>query len=76
VSWDASKLPKICVAANLAGKRGRPIESFPAIVGVRVPALVKGAVRGFLERSFGYTTDSLFPDFPGLGEANSLEPYK
>jgi hypothetical protein len=74
--WNASKLQKICGESTHAGRRGRPVESFPKIMAVRVPALVKGAVRKFLERSFGYTTDSLFPDFPGLGEANSLEPFK
>jgi hypothetical protein len=75
-TWSSAKLEKICGGSRHAGMRGRPIVAFPAIIGVRVPSAVKTLVREFLERSFGYTVDAIFPDFPGLGEANSLAPFK
>ena len=45
--------------------RGRP-ELIPPILAFEIPAGSKESIRGILDRNFGLTKDSLFPDLGGI----------
>jgi hypothetical protein len=70
-----TRLARVCDTPKWAGSPGRPIEQFPNIVGIAVPARVKQLILDVLETSYGFTWAAMFPDFAGMGEAYA-EPKK
>ena len=65
------RLARVCDTGKWAKRQGRPIEVFPDILGIEVPALVKPVLLEVLDRSHGFTRASMFPDFAGMGQAYS-----
>jgi len=60
-AWNTSSLKKLFNARG----QGRP-ELIPAILAFEIPAGSKAVVRGILDRNFGLTRDSIFPDLGGI----------
>ena len=62
---------RVCDVGKWAKRQGRPLEKFPEIMGIEVPALVKPLLLEVLGTSYGFTQASMFPDFAGMGQAYS-----
>lgn len=69
------RLEKLCSGQPWSNAKGKPVEKFPSIVGVLVPRQVKEMLRDVLERSYGLSRTSIYPDFPGLGDEFSIKPH-
>lgn len=78
-SWEGStatkRLAKVCSGLAWSKSQGRPVEKFPNIVGVLIPMQVKTFLGDVLERAFGMTRASIYPDYAGLGDEYSIEPH-
>lgn len=48
--------------------RGRMRKSFPEALGIAVPADVKPVLLDRLEKNFGFTRATMYPDFSGVGQ--------
>lgn len=59
------RLARVCDTGKWAKRKGRPVEVFPDLIGIYVPALVKPALLKVLATSYGFTRSSMFPDFAG-----------
>lgn len=64
----ADQLEKLCGANELAARRGRMTVNFPSTIAVFVPRQIKPILLDMLERNFGFTRATMFPDFAGMGE--------
>ena len=60
-------LSRLCGSQDLASERGRPQYLFPDMMGILVPAATKPILLDMLEKNFGFSRSSIFPDFAGLG---------
>lgn len=63
------RLARVCDTGKWAKRTGRPIEIFPELMGIAVPALVKPVLLTVLATSYGFTQASMLPDFAGMGQA-------
>jgi hypothetical protein len=71
-SWEknaAERLAKVCDVDKWARAAGRPVEKFPSVIGIVVPAPVKEQLLTVLETAHGFTWSTMFPDFAGMGAA-------
>lgn len=66
--WTRNNLEKTLGDRQLTGKAGKPQRSFPTLLGIRVPAEVKPMLSQMLERNFGFTRETIYPDWAGLAE--------
>lgn len=64
-------LDALCGPSTLTDRRGRRTTQFPTIIAVTVKAELKPIILDMLEHNFGFTRDSMFPDFAGLGQYSS-----
>ncbi|WP_170224163.1 FRG domain-containing protein [Microbacterium oxydans] len=72
--WGESphrRLEKLCGPSGLANERGRRQTVFPDVIAVTVRAEVKPILLAMLEQNFGFTRDTMFPDFAGMGQYSS-----
>jgi hypothetical protein len=70
-SWRTNHkryLDQLCASEDLAAQRGRLLYQFPDLIGVVIPAAVKPILLEMLEGNFGFTRETMFPDFSGMGE--------
>jgi len=61
-------LDELCANEGLAYQPGRLRYQFPDVIGIVVPAAVKPILLEMLERNFGFSRETMFPDFAGMGE--------
>ncbi|MBS1836080.1 MAG: FRG domain-containing protein [Actinobacteria bacterium] len=52
------------------GVRGRGRPTIPSILAVRIPKHTKQRLLALLERSYGYTEETIYPDIDGFSRAN------
>lgn len=64
--WTKNSLEKMLGAAQLTGQRGRPQTRLPNLLGIVIPAEVKRMLVDMLARHFGFTRESIYPDWAGL----------
>lgn len=67
-SWSEKNLQTLMGDTKLSEKRGRPLAKFPSVVGILVPADVKPVILELLASHFGFTRETVYPDFAGLAE--------
>lgn len=65
------RLARVCDTEKWQTRVGRPIEKFPTIIGIEVPALVKDQLLAVLRTAYGFSWSTMFPDFAGMGRAYS-----
>lgn len=53
---------------QLTSKRGQPQRAYPNLMGIRIPREVKSMLRSMLEAHFGFTRETIYPDWAGLSE--------
>ncbi len=63
---------KLCGGVQVSDARGRPRTTFPDMIGLVIPFELKQDISNILEKNFGFSTDSMYPDFEGLGEYFSM----
>lgn len=68
-SWSQQKMDKMCGYDLTLGKAGRPQVNFPNIFAIRIPHQAKGEILQQLSRNFGYTRDTIYPDWAGIAES-------
>lgn len=56
---------------GIANERGRRQTVFPDIIAITVKEQVKPILLAMLQRNFGFTRDTMFPDFAGMGQYSS-----
>ncbi|UEJ81986.1 FRG domain-containing protein [Brachybacterium halotolerans subsp. kimchii] len=69
-SWTKQNLDRMCGTDLILGKRGRRQERFPKLFAIRIPWQAKQPLTEMLENHFGYTRETIYPDWAGL--ANSF----
>lgn len=72
--WTKNKLKKAMGAEQLQAQKGRPQDSYPNLMGIRIPKEVKPMLRNMLEAHFGFTRETIYPDWAGLAEGFTLTP--
>ncbi|WP_341941297.1 FRG domain-containing protein [Microbacterium sp. LWH10-1.2] len=73
-TWASSphhRLAKLCGPMGIANERGRRQTVFPDIIAITVKEQVKPILLAMLQRNFGFTRDTMFPDFAGMGQYSS-----
>ncbi|MFE7606558.1 FRG domain-containing protein [Brachybacterium paraconglomeratum] len=70
-SWDRNSMSTMCGDKLIIGKRGRRQKRFPEMFAIRIPWQVKPTLMEILEKSFGYTRESIYPDWSGLAQSFS-----
>ncbi|MDQ1121901.1 FRG domain-containing protein [Microbacterium trichothecenolyticum] len=66
--WNVTDLRKLLGVDRPNEDRGAPRKHFPTLIGIRIPAEIKPMLRDLLSRNFGYTRETIYPDWAGLGE--------
>ena len=74
--WTKGKLRKAMGAEQLQAQKGRPQNSYPNLMGIRIPKEVKPMLRDMLEVHFGFTRETIYPDWAGLAQGFTLMPKK
>lgn len=70
-SWSNDSLHTMCGNDLRIGERGRRQSRFPNIFAIRIPWQVKVTLLEMLEKNFGYTRESIYPDWAGLAQSFS-----
>lgn len=70
-SWARASMTTMCGTDLSLGKSGRRQELFPNMFVIRIPWQVKSPLMGILEKHFGYTRESIYPDWAGLAQSFS-----
>jgi hypothetical protein len=65
-NWTAEKRDRFFAGARDAG---RPVP--PSILAIRIPGKIKQRLLSLLENSYGYTSETMYPDLSGFAAANS-----
>lgn len=68
-SWGRVSMSTMCGTQLRIGKRGRRQKRFPEMFVIRIPWQVKPTLMEMLEKSFGYTRESIYPDWAGLAQS-------
>jgi hypothetical protein len=67
-NWSEDALAKAMGAAQLTGKPGNPRKYFPNLMGIRIPKQAKPRLREMLRVHFGFTRETIYPDWAGIAE--------
>lgn len=67
-TWSAAKLRKTMGNEQLTTERGRIQTQYPNLMGIRIPSEVKPSLREMLKNHFGFTRETIYPDWAGLAE--------
>lgn len=65
-NWTAEKRDRFFAGGRDAG---RPVP--PSILALKIPHKIKQRLLGLLENSYGYTSETMYPDLSGFASANS-----